>query len=189
MHNNREKDKIHRAGVIPYYISDGVVNMLFMRPTTENKPYMVGKDKWQIAKGRIDDTDASTRDAALREAKEELGLWEGNVLQCYEVGTYMGRTTIYAAEVEDITLFSVPDPEETAETKWLTNDLFFEEGRELHRNVVSSVNNIILTHHGLVDPVHEEEPHDEYDPFENPLAFDKWGNRVNYDINTRRRRR
>lgn len=190
MLKNNQKEKIHRAGVVPYYIEDNIVHMMFMNPTIHpDKTWMLDKAKFQIAKGRIDDHDASTRDAALREAQEELGLWEGNIVELYEVGVFLGRTTVFAAQVEDRNLFSTPDPYETAETKWMTTAEFLETGRELHRNVVTAVEHHIRLNHGLIgEPVVEEEITDD-DPFENPLALDQWGNRVNYSYDHRRRRK
>lgn len=185
----REKEKVHRAGVVPYIIEDQTVKMLFMRPTLhEHQPWMQDKAMWQIAKGRIDDSDISTKDAALREAKEELGLWEGNVVQAYELGTFLGRTTIFAAEVEDRYTFAQPDIEETAETRWMTEEEFYTEGRQLHKTIVSSINKLIMVHHNIVEKEDEKLPED-YDEFENPMALDKWGNRVSYETTKWRKRR
>lgn len=182
-----QKEKIHRAGLVPYCIQDGEVKMLFMRPTIhEGHTWMHDKDKYQIAKGRIDDSDISTKDAALREGHEELGVWPGNILQVYELGTFLGRTTLFAAEIEDLSLFTAPDPNETAETKWLTLMEFLEIGRELHRSVVSSIDSMIRIKHGMKEAEIELS---EYDEFENPLALDEWGRKVNYDVRRRGRGR
>ena len=70
-----DKKHVFRAGTIPYVIEGGVVKMMFMRPSGP----MYGGDRFQIAKGKVEDGEC-TMDAALREAKEELGLFIGNVI-------------------------------------------------------------------------------------------------------------
>lgn len=135
---------IHRAGAIPYVIENGEPVLMFMKPSsaefggslvetvhadgTTTSEFVA---KWQIAKGKIETTDASTKDAALREAKEEVGLFIGNVILTEEVGVFMGRTTIFVVKVKDRDMFGSPGYE-TEDVAWLTEDQFIAEGRTLH---------------------------------------------------------
>lgn len=130
--------KVYRAGTIPYIVEDGVVKMMFMRPSDPE----YGGDKFQIAKGKVEDGEC-TMDAALREAKEELGLFVGNVVCTEEVGVFMGRTAVYVAKVKDRIMFGEPSFE-TAETTWMTLDEFMDTGRELHRPVVRAAHDTIV---------------------------------------------
>lgn len=130
--------KVYRAGTIPYIVENGEVKMMFMRPSDAE----YGGDKFQLAKGKVEDSER-TMDAALREAKEELGLFVGNVVRTEEVGVFMGRTTVYVAKIKDRIMFGEPSFE-TAETTWLTLDEFMEIGRELHRPVVQAAHDTIV---------------------------------------------
>ena len=130
--------KVYRAGTIPYIVENGEVEMMFMRPSDAE----YGGDKFQLAKGKVEDGER-TMDAALREAKEELGLFVGNVVRTEEVGVFMGRTTVYVAKIKDRIMFGEP-AFETAETTWLTLDEFMEIGRELHRPVVQAAHDAIV---------------------------------------------
>lgn len=127
---NYNKTPVYRAGTIPYIVEDGEIKMMFMRPS--NTEY--GGDEFQCAKGRVEDGE-STKDAALREAKEELGLFLGNVSVVKEIGTFLGRTTVYIAKVNDKSLFGEPSFETDA-VAWMTLSEFMETGRELHRPMV-----------------------------------------------------
>ena len=68
------KELIYRAGVIPYYIDDGEIKMLFMKPSKKK----FGGAEFQIAKGKREKGESDEK-AAFREAREELGLFSGNV--------------------------------------------------------------------------------------------------------------
>lgn len=140
--------KVYRAGTIPYFVEDGVIKMMFMRPSDSE----YGGDEFQLAKGKVED-DEDFKTAALREAKEELGLFLGNIYHTELAGTFMGRTTVYVAKIIDQRMFGEPSFE-TAETKWLTLDEFMEIGRPLHRPVVASCYQTILDleKHGIYDP-------------------------------------
>lgn len=129
--------KVYRAGTIPYIVEDGIIKMMFMRPSDPE----YGGDKFQIAKGKVEDGE-STMDAALREAKEELGLFIGNVIATEEVGVFMGRTTVYAAKVKDRNMFGEPSFE-TSDTAWLSLTEFADIGRELHYHVVQAAHRMI----------------------------------------------
>lgn len=135
-----EKQLVYRAGVIPYYADDaGVVHMLFMRPSDP----LYGGDRMQIAKGRVDEGETFLQ-TALREGSEELGLLNTNISRIDEVGTFMGRTTVYVAAVVDPLDFGVPGFE-TSEVQWMTLEEFQREGRDLHVAVVSEAYKKIQT--------------------------------------------
>lgn len=140
----QNKNVVYRAGFIPYIVEqNGTVKMMFMIPSNP----AFGGDKPQIAKGKIDPgEDAKT--AALREAKEELGLFIGNIISIEELGTFLGRTTIYIGKVKRIDMFGEPTFE-TAATKWLTVDEFMEQGRDLHKPIVKAAHRQIIKKEGL----------------------------------------
>lgn len=128
------KKKVERAGVIPYYIDDDQqIQMLFMQPSDPH----YGGDKFQIAKGKVDPEDDSDRDAAFREAGEELGLFSGNVIHEKKIGQFLGRTHIYVCRINDPDMFGDPNFE-TEQTKWMTPEQFDNEGRELHQPVIKA---------------------------------------------------
>ncbi|TFG98295.1 NUDIX hydrolase [Candidatus Thorarchaeota archaeon] len=133
-----EKKLVYRAGLIPYIIEEGSVRMMFMRPSDPD----FGGDKYQIAKGKIEDGE-SPLVAALREAKEEIGLFVGNVIITEEVGQFMGRTTVFVSKIKDTSMFGEPSFE-TSETTWMSLDEFLEDGRELHRPVVKAAHRTIM---------------------------------------------
>lgn len=129
---SHDKKLIYRAGTIPYVVENGEVLMMFMKPS--NPEY--GGDTFQIAKGRVEDGE-DNKTAALREAKEELGLFIGNISLTEELGQFMGRTAVYVAKVKDRTLFGEPSFE-TSEVAWMTMEQFDQIGRDLHRPVVKA---------------------------------------------------
>jgi len=67
-----------RAGVIPYYIEDKDIKMMFFIPSD----FRYGGDKYQIAKGRVDPWE-DVETAAIREAFEELGLNKRNIKKLF----------------------------------------------------------------------------------------------------------
>jgi len=138
------KPLIYRAAVIPYVIEDGIVKMMFMKPS--NTQY--GGDNFQIAKGRIEDGETAEQ-TARREGYEELGLREDNILTFNELGVFLGRTTFYVVGVADKTAFDQPHFE-TDETRWMTFEEFQKEGRDIHRSVVQSAMNLIEFAEGLI---------------------------------------
>ncbi len=129
------KKKIFRGGVIPYYFDDdGQLWMLFMKPAM--KKY--GGDVYQLAKGKIEEGE-DEEEGAFREAKEELGLFKPNTKNRNKLGTFMGRTTIYTAEVIDPDDDKFGKPHfETQNTKWMTPEMFQADGRDLHKPVVKA---------------------------------------------------
>lgn len=127
-----EKKLVYRAGLIPYIVEEGKVLMMFMRPSDPE----FGGDKFQIAKGKVEQGENNLT-AALREAKEEIGLFIGNVVRTEEVGQFMGRTTVFVSKIKDKGMFGEPSFE-TSDTKWMDLDEFISQGRDLHKPVVKA---------------------------------------------------
>lgn len=127
--------QIWRAGLIPFHIAeDGTIEMLFMIPSDQR----YGGSDPQMAKGRIDD-DEKPEETALREAKEELGLISGNIDGSLEYfGVHLGRTHVYACEVKSQDRFGIFSGE-TEDTRWMTEDDFRKNGRDIHRDIVAMV--------------------------------------------------
>lgn len=130
----REKHLVYRAGTIPYVVENGKIEMLFMRPSDSE----FGGFTYQIPKGKVEDEDPDHLFAALREAKEEVGLFIGNVIRTDEVGVFMGRTTVFMTKVKNKHMFGEPSYE-TESVKWMSPETFAEEGRDLHKPVVAAV--------------------------------------------------
>lgn len=131
-------EKIYRAGVIPVYVNEsGELEMLFMKPADTR----YGGSDYQIAKGRIE-VNETPFETAMREAEEELGLKDHNILEIIECGKWLGRTYIYVAIVEDKEDFG-EFHFETESTKWFTVDEFMKEGRDIHRDVVRHASNLV----------------------------------------------
>lgn len=128
------KKKVNRGGLIPYIIKDGQIRMLFMKPSRAK----YGGDQFQIAKGKQEEGE-DIGQTAIREAQEELGLFMANVIQSECIGVWLGRTTVFIAEVSDENMFGDPTtPDEVKEVKWLTLKEFMSTGRGLHKPVVQA---------------------------------------------------
>lgn len=140
---SHEKKLVFRAGTIPYIVENGKVLMMFMKPSNPE----FGGDTFQIAKGRVEDGEDS-KTAALREAKEELGLFIGNVSLVEDLGSFMGRTSVYVAKIKDRGMFGEPGFE-TSEVAWLTPEEFDHIGRDLHRPVIKAAYRKIKSIEGL----------------------------------------
>lgn len=124
--------KIYRAGIIPYYQDGDNIKMMFMIPAEKK---FSGKEP-QIAKGKMEDGE-SELETALREGKEELGLYKGNLEDIYELGKFLGRTTIFVARVKDVDMFGDPHFE-TESTKWMSPEEFQKSGRNLHKPIIKA---------------------------------------------------
>jgi 8-oxo-dGTP pyrophosphatase MutT (NUDIX family) len=152
------REKIYRAGLMPVFIDDkGEQHFLFMQPS-ETK---YGGDKYQIAKGRIEE-DEESYDAAVRECVEELGLIPENMIAVYNCGRWLGRTFFYVAIVEDKNLFGAFH-HETKSTKWMTPEEFSVDGRDIHREVVQHASDLVSSYQLslLTDLTIEENYNDE----------------------------
>ena len=126
------KKKVIRSGIMPYYIEENEIKILFMKPS--NPKY--GGDTFQIAKGKHEDGE-SPEEAGLREGNEELGLFSGNIDHIHELGEFLGRTHMFVARINDPDLFGDPH-HETGDVKWMTPTEFQAEGRDLHKPVVKA---------------------------------------------------
>lgn len=122
--------KVYRAGVIPYIVEDQQVKMMFMKPSDAEW----GGTEFQLGKGKVEEGE-TTKEAALREAGEELGLFKSNIIHFEELGTFLGRTTVFIAKVKDKEFFGQPNFE-VDKTAWMTYEEFMESGRELHQGFV-----------------------------------------------------
>lgn len=145
-----DKQKIFRAGVIPYYKDEtGVIRMLFMKPSNTNYGGDIDPEtgewvlRYQLAKGRIEKNEIA-QEAALREGEEEVGLKQDNILMVLHVGTFLGRTEVYIAKIKDPNDFG-PHHYETESTCWMTLEEFEVDGRELHRDLVRKSHLLIET--------------------------------------------
>ena len=133
------KEKVYRAGVIPFFINENnEIEMYFMVPSDSH----YGGDSPQFCKGKVEKGETEEQ-AAIREAAEELGLKEKNVEWFSYLGVFLGRTYIYICEVKNKEDFDEPHFE-TASTHWLTLDQFEKHGRELHRPVIREAHNEFL---------------------------------------------
>lgn len=126
------KKKIDRAGCLPYFIKEDEAYILFMLPS-ETK---YGGNQFQMAKGKHEEGETPV-ETALREAKEELGLFAGNIIDVHPLGRFLGRTDVFVVKIKDPEMFGDPHFE-TKATKWMTPEQFQKEGRGLHKPVVSA---------------------------------------------------
>ena len=126
--------KTQRAGVIPFYTtSEGEFKMMFMKPS--DKKY--GGEEFQLAKGRVDPGE-NPLEAGVREANEELGLRESNILWLEKVGIFLETHHIYIVEVSSMSDSDFDKvTHETGAVSWMTEDEFMSTGRKLHRYNVS----------------------------------------------------
>lgn len=133
-----------KAGLIPYTVDqDGNIKMLFQ--VSSNPKF--GGAKPMISKGGIELGEYPLT-AALREAKEELGLiidniksqpwrgWQGDVV----LTSASYHLVIYAAEVNSLSRKDFDKPcYETKYTVPMTPESFAEKGRVDHRPIVESI--------------------------------------------------
>lgn len=127
-----ENNQVFRAGIIPYTINpiNGEIRYMFMKPSD---PKFGGPD-WQMAKGRVEGDD-DNMDTAIREGAEELGLKESNIISVNELGSYLGRTTVFICEVKNESDFN-PFHYETGDIIWMNVEEFSKKGRDLHIQIV-----------------------------------------------------
>lgn len=117
--------------MIPFFVDENNnIEMKFMVPSDQK----FGTSDPQFAKGRIEKNEIH-EEAAIREAKEELGLREDNVKWFNYLGVFLGRTHIYICEVKNKEDFDEPHYE-TESIHWMTLEDFEKHGRELHRPVI-----------------------------------------------------
>lgn len=137
-----------RAGCIPFYINeDNLIQMYFMVPSDPK----YGGDMPQIAKGIVDPTDKCVKSGAIREAEEELGLKQSNIIDIFQGYTLTQETKkgksifhVYAAKIKNIHDFNEPDFE-TGERVWLCEKLISTKARKDHRIIIyNTIRNIKL---------------------------------------------
>lgn len=137
------KKIIYRAGLIPLFINPDNIEdskMMFMIPSNDR----FGGDNPQMAKGQIE-SDESPKEAAIREAQEELGLRLSSIIDVVDCGTWLGRTSVFVAIVNTDDPNDYDKPHfETRETMWLTRDQFNEVGRDIHVPVINDICDLIF---------------------------------------------
>lgn len=149
--NSNDKQKIYRAGIIPYIINENnEIEMLFMKPAHTQFGADLNEEtgqlemKYQLAKGRIEQ-DENAQEAAIREGCEETGLTIDNIEQVIHVGNFLGRTEVFVAKCKTKDNFNDPDYE-TESVAWLTLEQFNTLGRKLHFELVEKSHMIIELH-------------------------------------------
>lgn len=130
-------EKKKKAGLIPYYVENKEIYMLFMRPSD---PKYGGPDL-QIAKGEVDEGN-SYLETAISEAFEELGLYAGNIKSITEIGIFLSNQKFFIASIKDKDMFG-DFHYETGETKWLTLQEFLKVGRDIHKPIVQAAVRLI----------------------------------------------
>lgn len=140
------ENKKVKAGCIPYVLVKDEPLMLFMVSSDET----FGGPDPMIAKGHVDPGE-TVEHAALREAREELGLKTSNIIQGTLFPAWRGRIEgnedtyefhVYACRVDDTNDFDEPHFE-TERVEWLTADQFKRLGRASHSQIVQQIANKI----------------------------------------------
>jgi 8-oxo-dGTP pyrophosphatase MutT (NUDIX family) len=136
-----------KAGLIPYVIENGQPLFMFMKSSDAS----FGGDAPMISKGHIDDGE-SPKEAALREAEEELGLKRSNIVASTLKEVWRGKLSgqtetyvmvIYACQVKNKNNFGKPHYE-TESVHWMTNEIFQKSGRSSQRKIVQRAHNLIV---------------------------------------------
>ncbi len=126
-----QEKKQDRGGVIPYYIEEGKILMMFMQPSD---PKFGGK-KFQIAKGKVE-ANETPQEGAFREAKEELGLFGPNVESADPLGRF-GTIHVFVAKIKNPDMFG-DTTNETEATAWWTPEQFQAEGRGWQKPIIKA---------------------------------------------------
>jgi predicted NUDIX family NTP pyrophosphohydrolase len=137
---------VNRAGLIPFYVNEhNDIVMLFMVPTDNEWIDSVP----QISKGRLEQDEMLLK-AAIREAKEELGLKSSNLIRIEPIGQY-STIMFYVGQINNPVDFDPFDTTETQKTVWLTLEQYQEEGRALHLPVVIDAVNLAKEMNDVVE--------------------------------------
>lgn len=141
------RKKIYRAGLVPIHVNHDNFDessLMFMIPSDQQ----YGGSNPQIAKGQIEEGE-DPMEAALREAYEELGLKQKNIIDLYDCGTWLGRTHMFVAIVETADSEAYDRPHfETESTLWLTLEQFQQKGRDIHIPVVEKLFDLVRANLG-----------------------------------------
>lgn len=143
MNVEHQRVLVYRAGNIPYVVENEQIYMMFMVPSNQE----FGGSDPQLAKGKVEEGETH-KECSIRESKEELGLFVGNIIFTEEVGVFMGRTTVFVSKIKNKDMFGLPT-DETASTHWLTPEQFEHEGRILHRPVIAAAVRLIKKLEGM----------------------------------------
>jgi 8-oxo-dGTP pyrophosphatase MutT (NUDIX family) len=136
-----ENTDVKKAGFIPYFKKDE--NDFYMLFVKSSNPIYGGKD-WMLVKGHIDEGETDFQ-AAMREAKEECGLKESNLIaNTIQLGwkgilTNSRRScpfSVYIGQVKDYEDFNSTDFE-ISEVRWMDNEEFQRFGTQRQKNIVS----------------------------------------------------
>jgi 8-oxo-dGTP pyrophosphatase MutT (NUDIX family) len=122
-------DQNIRAGLIPFLVSNGKMYVCLMQPS--NSEY--GGDRFQLAKGHIDEGEAD-KDCAVREAIEELGLIRESIGKLFHI-TDVKKISWWSAEYKNFELGHHTD--ESKDVKWVEIDEAFDIIREWQRPILS----------------------------------------------------
>lgn len=132
-----------KAGFIPYHIDkQGVTRFLFC--LSSNPKF--GGSRFAICKGSIERGE-NALEGALREAEEELGLRQKNILpgtlKLIWQGKIRGKKKtltlpIFTAQMRKSKDFG-PSDHEISKTKWMTLDEFVEVGKRSHIPIVKKI--------------------------------------------------
>ena len=129
-----------RSGLVPYVIKDYQIYFLCMVPSDPK----YGTSSPQIAKGKIDEGESPT-EAAVREAREELGIKEELLDDITFLGDFhiLGKNfqynlSVYYAKYGNYNELNEP-VYETKEVLWMTNELFQEKGRYIHKDIMQKI--------------------------------------------------
>jgi 8-oxo-dGTP pyrophosphatase MutT (NUDIX family) len=120
-----------RGGVIPYFIENGTIQMMFMRPSD---PTYGGK-RYQIAKGKIEKGE-TPEEGAFREASEELGLFKPNIVRSESLGQF-GTVHMFLAKIKDPNMFG-DTTDETGAVIWWSPEEFQSNGRDWQKPIVKA---------------------------------------------------
>ena len=130
-----------KAGFIPYIFENDEPLFMFMIPSDPK----FGGTKPQIAKGNVDPGETS-KAAALREAKEELGFKISNLIHDtihlisddeIQGAKDLYNLTIFIGQVTSKDDFDKPHFE-TGKVVWLSKDDFLKEGDVKHHKIVEA---------------------------------------------------
>lgn len=134
--------EIKKAGFVPYVKEDDGVKFMFM--VSSNAKF--GGSKPMISKGHID-AGESIKQAAIREAEEELGLIKSNIRKKTLIEAWRGEVkgekqkygmVIFAAEMKEKDAFTLPG-KETSHTVWMTLQEFLKHGRTAHHQIMADI--------------------------------------------------